>query len=1658
MAENDLNVRGYVPTGSNTQTNQEDNNVAISRADQVEIDKRKKRDQQRELEKGFLQTTVPATIQGQVNPNVDYNQIFKDADGNSLYDNPNFRADIENATSFTANTTLADYYAPFYNMSSEEFKNEVAKKLNTNNPATREGRPIQLEDLQKPLTYTMLPQGYEDRLNFMIKNNIITGTASDGANLEFPLKRQLSQFSDINKDTGVFESSSVVSDSNSFFSTDPKEGAKRLFGLLKKNGMSDTKAAQFAEAQSNGTLEEFRKKNNLTDMFGFFGNVGMAISEGIQNFLIENKDMFPTVYTDTVGGMGAGPFSGVLTVPKQAADNKVVDKKVMYDRIKFASDKLADKMGVSVDDANLVLGYSPDFFTRIAREVQPSIYFGSAVTIGGTIRALRESARFKTFVKDKYKGKTYEDSLKIAGEKFRVNEADIIEEYFKDRLRVPVFMNWRKNGVLERLNTASELKGSAQILSGGKGLALGRIQDLETRKKVVSEQIKELKRTRTIDGKKADVSDQVEKLTNQYDSLESQINKTKIFNAVPKYWRSSVVDEVGVATGIAVASQLWQNNSEDVSDMTLPLVELVGGVSGATGLRLTTNSAARLLDDTLDFMKFVFAGPDSVGAKDFWKYISEDKRIANKAFEWISNAPPEVKEQMFSGIQAQKSLTNELASLTVTQPDGTVTNLIQDPTILNKAFFKLTGLSIIDAVGESLEQSVSSGDVSKFSNAFLQMNKQLKEKVTAYTDISLALEKLQAAKFHPDASKALSTQIKTLESAMGYLKQGLDNQRKFVNEYADNYEEFLMFKLQGIPVASQMKPGKVTQDYKNEIKMLDKFRINQMADDGVELDVIQATMSKKLEERHAALKKSSKFVESYLASNDNNANILSGQFETLKGGYWSKADTAFTVLRRDFGEQSGRDIYMDGTNIINAIRGNEENLFDMDDLKEFLPVNHHKKLAGFKVDMQHSKAALLLFEDAAGRFFKKTKDQNIKNLYESMRNAENGDKLTDFEIWETISDYVDPSTGNKFDISLPVTMDEWHSMVQAFSRSAYEARGTRRGLSNKSVYQIASEDAEDVAFGFKANYFDDPKDVGDVVIKRWKDAKGLWHDYAFRYKTNKFAATIGKVRGVDISGGVEYETHPSKWFDEILQPLTENPNIDANTLDSTVMSRLAATFGGQAVFDKTGNISRYVFQEDSPGLQYVQSQIIRYAKMKMLNSRAGVILRDGVKKQGVDHTIIPATKDLPDSDKQFTNLMSNLDMLKLDIDSPNQLSVIDTGQVWKLGGVDHAGLFDEKIIKEVNSARLDVQNGIKSFKNKTNNLFKEVDDRVQVAKYFLKKNTTGEEIYKTLSKGQVGIDELEEAREVYKFSIIESLYQNKDKRVSFDQISGTYRILDDSVNTLVEGRLKAYDKALAASTMEYITKQTSEQNRSVGASVTTGMGGNLHDFGTTVTTEKVTNGKALLQMIGADNINNSPQIKAINTGIRHIMNRASGDDRAYDIIAKIGAYMSGEQVAKVPISIRGVPRSLSIESWISRIYAINRNVVSPKYVATEALLQSFRTKQHNTFKEMLENKDAAELILKMLETGKPPKGKEAIRFYKMLVSAAARNDYIASETSGNEESNKEDETNMIQNMQKKIAVEPEKNNASESFFGSMIDRVRDNTNQDELGLAGSTIL
>ena len=87
------------------------------------------------------------------------------------------------------------------------------------------------------------------------------------------------------------------------------------------------------------------------------------------------------------------------------------------------------------------------------------------------------------------------------------------------------------------------------------------------------------------------------------------------------------------------------------------------------------------------------------------------------------------------------------------------------------------------------------------------------------------------------------------------------------------------------------------------------------------------------------------------------------------------------------------------------------------------------------------------------------------------------------------------------------------------------------------------------------------------------------------------------------------------------------------------------------------------------------------------------------------------------------------------------------------------------------------------------------------------------------------------------------------------------------------------------------------------------------------------------------------------------------------------------------LSFTGDPRGLSIESYISRFYSINRGVISARYVGTEAVLQQFRLQGHKLFKALIENEDAAQLFLETVKSGKMLKGEKELQFFNALTPA-----------------------------------------------------------------------
>jgi hypothetical protein len=95
-----------------------------------------------------------------------------------------------------------------------------------------------------------------------------------------------------------------------------------------------------------------------------------------------------------------------------------------------------------------------------------------------------------------------------------------------------------------------------------------------------------------------------------------------------------------------------------------------------------------------------------------------------------------------------------------------------------------------------------------------------------------------------------------------------------------------------------------------------------------------------------------------------------------------------------------------------------------------------------------------------------------------------------------------------------------------------------------------------------------------------------------------------------------------------------------------------------------------------------------------------------------------------------------------------------------------------------------------------------------------------------------------------------------------------------------------------------------------------------------------------------------------------------GDDR-YDAAETMYGFLSEMESNPMAMGIRGIPRAMSVESVISRIYAINRGVISPKYVGTEALLQTMRGRNYKLLTSMINDPELGKLLLETMRTGKP---------------------------------------------------------------------------------------
>jgi len=132
----------------------------------------------------------------------------------------------------------------------------------------------------------------------------------------------------------------------------------------------------------------------------------------------------------------------------------------------------------------------------------------------------------------------------------------------------------------------------------------------------------------------------------------------------------------------------------------------------------------------------------------------------------------------------------------------------------------------------------------------------------------------------------------------------------------------------------------------------------------------------------------------------------------------------------------------------------------------------------------------------------------------------------------------------------------------------------------------------------------------------------------------------------------------------------------------------------------------------------------------------------------------------------------------------------------------------------------------------------------------------------------------------------------------------------------------------------------------------------------------------------------------ISNNIKNIV----GDDtfKSIDRMADAMSIFNRDITAKLResgISIQ-TPRGLSVESLLSRAYSISRGVISPKYVATEVALLSFRKRKAQAMSRILSDPKMVDAVIDIIETEGGEARKYNANLFTVLINGLGYHELI----------------------------------------------------------------
>lgn len=738
---------------------------------------------------------------------------------------------------------------------------------------------------------------------------------------------------------------------------------------------------------------------------------------------------------------------------------------------------------------------------------------------------------------------------------------------------------------------------------------------------------------------------------------------------------------------------------------------------------------------------------------------------------------------------------------------------------------------------------------------------------------------------------------------------------------------------------------------------------------------------------------------------------------SIRAGHYGTATSKYKILNEKYGD----DALMSVTEVYDELAKNPALVGQFD-----MPAMSQGAMKAGNLDLPRSDVNnfRLLFNDAAERTMMDVEgrlraaaeaagedaDEYLETMYgylgvrpgstaidrwEALRAGLQGDTS---KVTKEASDSVQallggPENAKAYSARMPllININEFQQITSGLNtkvRNVYQKKATgKEAVAPKYLYEIMHDAAVDPRTGFQFNYLDkNQRAPATEVYEALKDANKTYREeYAERYLRGGPAQQVGT--GVPPSTIPDLDKARSTGVvekDEIFDVFTGELRSGLQSTDrvSRITSNLAQSYGqrvpegGVEIVMKDGTKrmlpeGSFVFMQGEESTEALRAAMTLHAIDEMRRSPGGTVIRNWIDGAGMTEEkqikLLMEGQDIGAFDLNYMENLARMPMLSRNADGTySEVSLIDMDRAYQEINIAAAMQADPLIKQHSDDAVNEFKTFIARMRNEAKLEAGQKQDELRAlevaardlgadpASFFTKQFESGDTGFQAVSTLRKAIvDQAErQARE-------QGLNPDETK-VFVGNVTGRF---DDLRKQHFSSWVRSKTEGLSETTRAQVDPQT-------GATMNVKIKG-------------FKSGE-LARILGTDGGPDAAMRREL------ALEMLGGDEEHYEALSAVADWGLLNQ-ASVPsnVKIDDIPTGLSIESWISRIYSINRGVVSPRYVGAEALIQSFRMNGLSVVEAMVNDKKLAAQVQKILTSNKPlPSEQENYEFMQALMTAA----------------------------------------------------------------------